>query len=150
MVAVSEAHDDHLEVTMSPKKLLATLALAGTVAIGGVTAGAGLAGAQDTSTTEAPTTEQSTPPPSTTSSVTFTIDCDKAAERLDRADARVVKAHEVVARLTSKRDELAAKGDDRRAARLTRIIDRVNNRLTDVGGRLDKAHTKLAEVCPAA
>ena len=128
------------EVAMNPKKMFAALALAGTLAAGGATIGAGLAGAQETPATE----------PSSSSSGTFTVECDTAAQWLGRADARVAEADEKVDRMTARRDELVAKGDDRRAARLTRIIDRVSGRLTDIDGRLDEAHARLAEVCPGS
>jgi len=116
-------------------KPLAALGVVGALTLGT----AGLAAAQDTGPTS----------PQSGSTITFTVECDKAVARHDQAEERIATWHDRLERLGTRRDELAEKGRTVAADRLTTFIDRSQRRLDRVEARAEKLAAAIAEQCTA-
>lgn len=120
---------------MDVKKAIATLSLAGVLAVGG----AGIAGAQTAD------------PPSSTSGTagTITVDCAKVEQRIDTVQTHLDHLKDRVAQATARRDQLVQEGKTVRADRLTTLIDRANDRIGKVEARLQKVEQRVHDACPS-
>jgi hypothetical protein len=116
-------------------KPLAALGIVGALTLGAT----GLAAAQGTDTT---TTQSG-------STITFTVECDRAVARHDQAEEHIAKWHDRLDQLGARRDELASKGRAVAADRLTTFIDRSQRRLDRVEARMDRLATLISEQCAA-